>query len=137
MKVIIAGSRGITSRSVIFSAIEESGFLITEVVEGECPDSPDVIGKEWARRRGIPVTPFPAKWKDLNVPGAVIKRNRRGELYNARAGHDRNRAMAEYVSPGGGLILIHFGNTPGSQSMLKLAYEYKIQIFEKIVARRN
>ena len=45
--------------------------------------------------RGIPIKPFPAKWDDLEAPGAVIRVNSWGKKYNAKAGIDRNAEMIE------------------------------------------
>ena len=45
----------------------------------------------------LDVVSFPAKWNDLEVDKCVIKTNKYGK-YNALAGHNRNRNIAEYAS---------------------------------------
>jgi hypothetical protein len=37
---------------------------------------------------------FPPKWDDINIPNALIKYNKWGKPYNARAGFDRNTDIA-------------------------------------------
>ncbi|WP_419590179.1 SLOG family protein, partial [Thiolapillus sp.] len=49
----------------------------------------DALGSEWAEDRSIARASFPAFWKDLDSPRAIVKTGRYG-AYNARAGMDRN-----------------------------------------------
>jgi hypothetical protein len=42
---------------------------------------------------GVQQEPYPALWKDVNAPGAVIRRDRYGRQCNANAGPDRNVEM--------------------------------------------
>lgn len=93
MKVIIAGSRGITDYAIVERAIRESGFQITEVVSGTARGV-DRLGERWAAEHGIPVAPFPADWK--------IGKN---------AGILRNAQMAEYAEAA---IIIWDGSSNGS-----------------------
>ncbi|WP_419653175.1 SLOG family protein [Thiolapillus sp.] len=53
----------------------------------------DALGSEWAEDRSIARASFPAFWKDLDSPRAIVKTGRYG-AYNARAGMDRNARMA-------------------------------------------
>lgn len=66
----------------------------------------DYFGEQCAARLGIPVDRYEPDWDDISVPGAVIRYRKDGTAYNAKAGPDRNRAMAEdteyvYLLPGG------------------------------------
>lgn len=137
MKLIIAGSRHFTSSTTareLAAFIEEAlaplGGVgaITEVVSG-CADGVDTLGAEWARSRGIPVKEMPARWEDIDAPGAVRKFGRNGRLYNAKAGHDRNLEMAQYADA---LVLYWNGKSPGSKDMLRQAKARGLTIFEKI-----
>jgi len=116
MKVIIAGSRTIKDPKLVEEAIRRSGFDITEVVSGKEPNGVDKMGENWADYNHIPIKPFPALWDDLTTPGAVIKLNKFGKKYNAKAGPDRNMRMAEYADA---LIAITSG-TPGTKNMIEL-----------------
>lgn len=124
MRVIIAGSRGIGDPSMIDLAVFRSGFEVTEVVEGEAPGV-DIMAREWAKRARIPCKPFPADWKNLDAPGAIVAKNKYG-AYNARAGFDRNEKMAEY---GEALIAIWDGVSPGTADMIKRAQAHNLPIF--------
>lgn len=107
MKLIIAGSRSIDSQAVVFSTIENfleehPEIFVTEVVSGKCPRGVDKIGEEWAESRGVPVTPFQAKWR---VNGRL----------NRGAGFARNGEMAIY---GEGLLAIWDGKSNGTLNMI-------------------
>jgi hypothetical protein len=79
MKVVIAGGREHTDRTLVAKAIEGSGFTITEVVHGGCRGI-DTIAGAWAKERDIPVRVFYADWK----------------THGKKAGPLRNKQMAEY-----------------------------------------
>ena len=80
MRTIIAGSRTITDPKVLEEAVAASGFAITEVVCGGSAGV-DMLGRDWAVLRGIPVKMFPADW----------------EQYGKAAGPIRNAQMADYA----------------------------------------
>ena len=128
-RVIIAGSRDITNYSYLEEAIADSNFRIDEVVCG-CARGVDEMGKIWAEKHEVPVKLFPAKWNDFTVTPCHIKIRWDGAKYNSWAGHNRNKEMAQYSTH---LILIH-NNSSSSLSMRKLAKEYDLTIFEKIVS---
>lgn len=125
MRTIIAGSRSIKNYSTVAQAIRESGFSISEVVEGEAPGV-DRLGKRWARKHNIPIKPFPAKWDDLSHPNARIKINRYGRKYDANAGHRRNREMAQYADA---LVAVWDGISPGTATMIQYAEEEGLEVF--------
>lgn len=124
MKTIVAGSRSITDYSITEKVIEESGWIITEIVSGKAK-GPDTHGETWADKNGVHVEPFEANWRDLNAPGAVIKYNKYGP-YNAIAGHQRNERMARYADA---LILVWDGKSTGSADMLRRAKAHGLKIF--------
>jgi len=113
MKVIIAGSRGIDDMQHVIDAVYSSQFVITEVVSGTAAGI-DRKGEQYATNAGLPVSRFPADWKNLTVPGAVIKRNSHGQ-YNAVAGHQRNTQMGNYADA---LIAIWDGKSKGTLNMV-------------------
>lgn len=68
------------------------------LIHGDCPNgvgkpkSTDQMAADWARRHGIPVDPYPARWDDLNAMPCVI-RYRGSKPYNVLAGPNRNTRM--------------------------------------------
>ncbi len=52
------------------------------------------------------------------------------QIFMGKIGHNRNKEMALYAEA---LILVWDGKSSGSQSMLKLAKERGLKIYEKIV----
>lgn len=103
MKVIIAGSRGIEDHEIVFQAIRQSGFKITEVVCGMARGV-DRAGAAWARANDVPVKAFYAMW-----------RTKDGE-FDRSAGMARNEAMAEYADA---LIAVWDGFSPGTKDMMR------------------
>jgi len=63
--------------------------MISCIIEGEASGA-DTPAREWAKDRGVAVEPYPADWDNITRPGAVVRRNRAGKLYDALAGHVRN-----------------------------------------------
>lgn len=108
MKVIIAGSRGITEyepfAEELDSLVEDEAMSITEVVSGTARGV-DQMGERWAKERGIPVKRFPADW----------------ERYGKSAGYRRNEQMALYAD---GLIAFWDGESRGTKHMIDLAKEH-------------
>jgi hypothetical protein len=131
MRVIVAGSRSIGDYSEVEKAIKESGFTVTELVEGGAKGV-DALGKKWAEANNIPVTTFQAKWKEIDRPGARVRRNEYGQ-YNALAGLWRNEDMAKYVAPDGALILVWDGKSKGAEHMKQTAEVYRLKTYVHIV----
>lgn len=48
---------------------------------------------------GLREQPFPAKWRDISVPRALIRYRLDGQPYNAFAGHTRNQQMLDEGRP--------------------------------------
>lgn len=114
MKVIIAGSRGITSLKEILNAIEEAPFPITELVCGMAKGV-DMASWAWAYDTGIPIKEFKANWT----------------LHGRAAGAIRNVQMAEYAEA---LIAIWDGKSVGTSHMIDTAQDKGLKVFVKIVA---
>lgn len=119
LKLIIAGSREINDyllcKRIIEQIIEENKLKIDEVVCGMC-EGPDLIGKSWAESNNIKVKEFPADWNNINVPNALVRTNKFGKSYNAKAGFDRNSQMVEYCDIA---IVIWDGQSTGSDDTVK------------------
>lgn len=114
MKIIVAGGRDFKSTDSDIVALKElfSEHKCTEVVCGEASGA-DTFGKTIAIELGIPVKSFPAKWNDLETPPVKIKYNSYNKPYNALAGFNRNREMAEYAD-----MLIAFKGGNGTKDMI-------------------
>ena len=113
MKVVIAGSRNITTFSVVELAINASGFReeITEVVHGGARGV-DTTAEKWARLRKLPTKKFPADW----------------DTHGLAAGAIRNRQMAEYADA---LIAVWDGRSRGTLMMINFAHDKKLPTYVK------
>lgn len=131
MRVIIAGSRDICDKRLLWNVIKELDFEITEVVSGKARGV-DSMGEAYAEWAGIPVAEFPAEWDNFDLPGAVIKKGKYGD-YNATAGFFRNDEMAQYADV---LILIWDGSSPGSNNMREAAEMHGLRIIE-VIAKKD
>ena len=115
MRVIIAGSRGITDIRHVEEAMHQAGLDVTEVVSGTARGV-DQLGERWAGARGIPVARFPAQW----------------ERYGRSAGYKRNDLMTRYAAAGprgGALVAVWDGTSPGTSHTIELARRQGLQVF--------
>lgn len=99
MKVIIAGSRGVTDIAKLERAIEKCGFQITEVISGGARGV-DKMGEHWAKKNNIPCKVFPANW----------------EVDGKGAGYKRNLEMAKNADA---VIALWDGRSPGTKHMIE------------------
>ena len=66
MKLLVCGTRGARYDLIDFDKIMRecliyvSSFNITEIIEGCCPNSADVLAEEWAKQNSVPIKHFPA-----------------------------------------------------------------------------
>lgn len=110
MRTIIAGSRSITDLRLLEKVIEDSGFLITEVVCGGARGVDD-LGRKWAGNGNrLPVKLFPAKWDE----------------FGKSAGYRRNAEMAEY---GEALIALWDGISRGTKHMIDIATKKGLKVY--------
>lgn len=107
MKTIIAGSRTIQSRELVFEVIQDAidnGFEIDQVVSGTA-EGVDSIGEEWAERNDVEIQRFPyEEYLDDNRPKV--------------APLVRNKKMAEYADQA---IIIWDGESKGTEDMISKA----------------
>lgn len=97
MKVIIAGSREITSYQVVKDAWLTSEFGMTEVVSGGARGV-DRLGEKLAEELSLPVQKFIPDWE-----------------LGKGAGYVRNKAMANYADA---LIAVWDGVSKGTKNMI-------------------
>jgi hypothetical protein len=107
MRVIIAGTRRFQNYAVLEQAVASCQAMLRwsfeEIVSGREPTGVDRLGEEYAFNHGIPVKPFPAKWR---LPDGTTDRG---------AGHKRNYQMALYADA---LIALWDGRSPGTKNMI-------------------
>lgn len=101
MRVIIAGSRDITSYSELEQAIADSEFEITRVICG-CARGADKLGEQYAIKNRIPIDMHPADWS----------------THGKSAGYIRNKLMAENADA---CIVLWDGISRGSKHMIDIA----------------
>lgn len=111
MKVIIAGGRDIHDYNLVLQAIEESGFVPTEIVSGMAPGV-DTLAVQYAKEKELPLQQFWAEWG----------------FYGRSAGPIRNRQMANY---GEALIAIWDGKSRGTKNMIEEATKRGLRVFVK------
>lgn len=137
MRIIVAGSRGITEynvvRQVVLETIEKLGLegktSKVEIVSGGARGV-DTLGERLAQEQGFGLKVFKADWGSINAPGAVIKYNQYG-AYNASAGYTRNCQMAEYAvqdEEQGVLVAIWDGRSRGTKHMIDIAEERGLRV---------
>lgn len=124
MKVVIFGPRDFHDYDYLCEVIKKSGFEITEVISG-CAAGVDRMGETWAKDNKIPLSKFPADWKNLKAKNCLIK-DGKYRKYNAYAGFNRNEEMAHYCDAG---ICID-KNTPGTNHMIKTMEFYKKEVYK-------
>lgn len=121
IRVIVAGGRKFDqeewAHKQISHMLSKKDLGDVEIVEGGALGA-DRIGRDWAKDNGVQFTTFDADWDDISKPDAVIRTNRYGKEYNAKAGHDRNQDMADYATH---LILFWDGKSTGSLDMKRRA----------------
>lgn len=106
-KVIVAGSRNITSKDIIFHKLDI--LLSQKIKEGEkiqiisgAARGVDRIGEEYAVAKGFQCRRFPAEWN----------------TYGKRAGYLRNCEMAKNADA---LVAFWDGESPGTRHMIQTA----------------
>lgn len=112
MKIIIAGSRQITDRSVVDQAMRDCGWAleVTEIVSGGAPGV-DYLGECWAHDNHVALRRFPADWKKY---GKHV------------AGRLRNAEMARYANA---LVAIWDGESQGTSHMIDVARLHNLKVF--------
>lgn len=129
-RVVVAGSRSFKDKALFLKVLND--FVLYNKLEPKntafisgLAKGPDSMVVDWCKEYNWNYAEYPADWKNLDVPMVKIRRNDHGEQYNALAGHNRNREMAE---AGSHLLAIWDGLSPGTKNMLELAKHYSLLI---------
>jgi len=132
LKVIVAGSRGYSNYDFVQAHLKL--LLKTRgkftVVSGMEKTGPDMLGVRFAEENDLKWEGHTPDWDNLEAPGAVIKTNKYDKQYNAKAGMDRNLAMAQTAN-----ILVAFwdAKSPGTRNMIMEARRLNLEVIVFIV----
>lgn len=125
LRTIIAGSRRGISYQNVCDAMDACGWTPTEIVSGKAAGA-DTFGEWWAIKNKIPIKEFPAKWADISHVDAIIKHDRFGRKYDARAGIRRNHEMGDYADA---LVACWDGVSRGTKDMIDYATKKGLKVF--------
>jgi len=126
-RMLVYGGRAYDDRRRLHDVLDAAHERdpITVIIEGEASGA-DRLARLWAESRGIFVDPYPADWDNVERPGAVVKRNRRGKLYDAAAGPFRNEQMLRDGCPDGAIGFPSMPMGKGTLDMTTRCLEYGI-----------
>lgn len=116
IKTIISGSRSVFDYKLLVKILQEHDLegKITEVVCGDTKGM-EKCGETWAKQNDIKIKHIPAEWDNLDAPGVIIREGQFGK-YNAKAGFDKNRALAKYAD---NAVVVIQGEDVGSDSLIQ------------------
>lgn len=119
MRVLVCGGRDYSDREHIHSTLSaiDAETPISLLIHGAATGA-DSAGAAWAEAHGKPPKPFPAQWRDLSHPDAVIRTRRDGVKYDAKAGHRRNALMLSEGQPD---LVVAFPGGSGTADMVRIA----------------
>jgi hypothetical protein len=134
-KVIIAGGRDFDN----YDSLEKICMRIlqnkdnVEVVSGTAKGA-DSLGEDFAINNNLGLKSFPAPWDDIDrKPDNQIGERADGKKYWKKAGHYRNKQMAEYADAA---IIFHDGKSRGTANMItqmeKLKKPFKVIKYGKV-----
>lgn len=129
-KVIIAGSRSFTDFKFLCNRCD---YLLQNKVKEEyrikiisgTANGADTLGESYARLRRYTLIKKPADWNNLSVSNCKIKYNKFNKPYNALAGSNRNREMADMADA---CIIFWDGLSSGSKDMYNICVEKNIPV---------
>lgn len=117
MRVIIAGSRGISDYQQVVDAVEAAEMfegIIPKIVLSGVAGGVDRMGERYAAEKGLECKLYPAEWRQ-----------------GPTAGFARNYTMAQNSDA---LIAVWDGSSPGTRHMINLARKYKLAVYVAEVA---
>lgn len=134
-KVVIAGSRAIENRKLIFKTLDlmTNNIKVDTILSG-VDKGCETIVSEWAEVKDIPVIAYPIKWNDLDVEGADVAINKYEKKYNRNAPKIRNKVMLDNATH---LVAIWDGQDIGTKILFEYAKKRKIPVKVFIVDGDN
>ena len=136
-KVIVAGSRSINDYQLLKEVMVKSNaaFKATQIISGHAKGV-DQLGERWGKDHKIPVLVMPAKWNDLDVPGAVIevKQGDWDGYYNSRAGVQRNEQMGDIADAA---VILWDGKSNGTRHMIDYMKKLGKKVYVHIAKQKT
>lgn len=125
-RILVCGGRSYENKELVFRILDAALEAHKEVfiIEGGATGA-DALAKAWAIDRKQEHITYPAKWNDIERPGAVIRKNRYGKPYDAAAGGVRNQRMIEEGCPD---LVLAFPGGAGTKDMKKRATKANITV---------
>jgi len=134
MRIIIAGGRDFNNYNLLeeecLNLFESNPVLynFVEIISGHA-NGADKLGEAFAKKHNYLIRIFDADWNNLDSKPCLIKYNKSGSPYNALAGFNRNRKMAECASENNGMLMAFWdGKSPGTKNMIDIAKELKLKV---------
>lgn len=129
MNVAVIGSRAFNNRDYVFRVLDRlrKTYGDITVISGGATGA-DTLAEQWAKQRGLRPIVFPAKWDDLSHPDALVRVNKKGRKYDARAGMRRNKDIINLAH-----MVIAFMDpdspTPGTSNSISLAKAKGVPVY--------
>lgn len=130
-KVVIAGSRTIVDSLFISRELDNvlrDDFFHDEeiVIISGTARGVDTVGEDYASLRGLGVERYPAEWDNLDAKPCYVKINSYGKRYNAMAGKNRNKLMADNCDAA---IIFWDGRSSGTKHMIDTIRDSKKKLY--------
>ena len=127
MRVAVTGGRDYRDQRRVDEVLDaiHAATPIEALIHGDARGA-DTLAADWARRQGIKVHPYPARWDDLDVHEPLVKW-RNGKPYNARAGLTRNTRMLIEGCPS---LLVVFPGGTGTQHCRGQALRFGVAVMD-------
>lgn len=131
--VIVTGGRDYTDNGELWAALDSlkcwTAQDCLEIWQGECPSGADHMARQWCRKTFTPYRSFPAKWDDINRPGAVVRTRKNGGKYDAAAGPARNKLMVQTAVDGGySVTMLATRGGDGTRNAIQCAFDAGVEI---------
>ena len=97
MNIGVVGSRTFQDEVFLDTVLDNLLLFLGafHVVTGGA-EGADLLAIKWANKRDVPIPiVYPADWHDLDQPDALLKQDRQGQPYDARAGFRRNQQIVD------------------------------------------
>lgn len=119
MRALVCGGRNYRDWKRVWDVLDDihTETPITLLIDGAA-SGVDSFAHKWAVDAGIPTERYPAKWDDLDWPGAKPKQREDGSMYDSAAGYRRNAEMLEKGKPD---LVVAFPGGRGTDMMTGLA----------------
>lgn len=126
MRVLVCGGRRYRNRDFLDHILDTLDPPATRIIHGYATGA-DILAKEWAEKRNVPVKGYAANWSDLDVEPLVLRYSPEGEPYNAAAGGIRNQQMLDEEKPD---LVVAFPGGAGTADMVRRAKAAGVHVYK-------